>query len=44
MELPPMDDISVKEAVARWDISGRWIQKLREEGKIDGVKRFGVHG
>ena len=36
-----MDYISVKEAVELWGVSERWIQKLCEEGRIDGVKRFG---
>ena len=32
---------SVKEASERWNISERWIQKLCEEGRIEGVQRFG---
>lgn len=36
-----MDYISVKEAAELWGVSERWIQKLCEEGRIDGVKRFG---
>lgn len=36
-----MDYISVKEASERWNVSERWIQKLCEEGRINGVKRFG---
>ena len=31
---------SVKEASERWNISERWIQKLCEEGQIEGVQRF----
>ena len=31
---------SVKEASERWNISERWIQKLCEEGRIEGVQRF----
>lgn len=33
-----MDYISVREAAERWCVSERWIQKLCEEGRIDGVK------
>ena len=29
---------SVKEASERWNISERWIQKLCEEGQIEGVQ------
>ena len=36
-----MDFISVKEASQLWDISERWVQKLCEENRIDGVQRFG---
>lgn len=36
-----MEYISVKEAAGFWDVSERWVQKLCEEGRIDGVKRFG---
>lgn len=36
-----MDIMSVKEASERWNISERWIQKLCEEGRIEGVQRFG---
>ena len=32
---------SVKEASERWNISERWIQKLCEEGRIEGMQRFG---
>ena len=35
------DAISVKEAAAKWQISERRIQKLCENGRIAGVKRFG---
>ena len=35
-----MDIMSVKEASERWNISERWIQKLCEEGQIEGVQRF----
>ena len=36
-----MDYISVRDASGRWRVSERWIQKLCEEGRIEGVKRFG---
>ena len=36
-----MDYISVKEAAIKWEISERRIQKLCEDGRIDGVERFG---
>ena len=36
-----MDIMSVKEASERWNISERWIQNLSEEGRIQGVQRFG---
>ena len=36
-----MDIMSVKEASERWNISEHWIQKLCEEGRIEGVQRFG---
>lgn len=36
-----MDIMSVKEASERWNFSERWIQKLCEEGRINGVQRFG---
>lgn len=36
-----MDYISVKEASRRWNIGERWIQKLCDEKRIDGVIRFG---
>ena len=35
-----MDYISPKEASLRWSISERRIQKLCEEGRINGVVRF----
>ena len=31
----------VKEASEQWNISERWIQKLCEEGRMEGVQRFG---
>ena len=36
-----MDYMSVKEASQLWGISERWVQKLCEENRIDGVQRFG---
>ncbi len=33
--------ISVKDAAKKWEISERRIQKLCEEERINGVKRFG---
>lgn len=36
-----MDVILIKEAAAQWNLSERWVQKLCEEGRIEGVQRFG---
>lgn len=36
-----LDTISVKEAAEKWQISERRIQKLCENGRIEGVKWFG---
>ena len=36
-----MDIMSVKEAAKRWNLSERWVQKLCEEVRIEGVQRFG---
>lgn len=36
-----MDYITSKEASQKWGITERRIQKLCEEGRIDGVVRFG---
>ena len=36
-----MDYMSVRETSKIWNVSERWIQKLCEEGRIDGVMRFG---
>ena len=33
--------ISVKEVAAKWQISDRRVQKLCENGRIEGVQRFG---
>ena len=35
-----MDFMSVRDASQLWDISERWVQKLCEEKRIDGVQRF----
>ena len=35
-----MDYITPKEASLKWGMSERRIQKLCEEGRIDGVERF----
>lgn len=36
-----MDYMSVKQAAAKWDRSERWVQKLCEGNRIEGVQRFG---
>lgn len=36
-----MNVMSVKEVAARWSLSERWVQKLCEDGRIEGVQRFG---
>lgn len=36
-----MDFISAKEAADKWGVSLRWVQKLCDEKRIDGVQRFG---
>lgn len=36
-----MGYISVKEAAKMWNVSERWVQRLCEEDRIDGVIRFG---
>ncbi len=36
-----MDFITVQETAVKWDISQRRVQKLCEEGRIQGVHRFG---
>lgn len=33
--------ISVKDAANKWNISERWVQKLCEGNRIEGVIRFG---
>ena len=37
-----MDYISVREAAQKWEISERRVQKLCEESRIDGIKKFGL--
>jgi len=37
-----MDYISPKEASLKWSVSVRRIQKLCEEGRIEGVVRFSI--
>lgn len=36
-----MEYISAKEAAEKWEVSLRWVQKLCDEERIDGVERFG---
>lgn len=36
-----LDYISVRDAATKWGISERRIQKLCEQGRVDGVVRFG---
>lgn len=36
-----MDFITVRETAIKWNISQRRVQKLCEEGRIQGVLRFG---
>jgi len=37
-----MEYISAKEAAKKWRISKRRVQKLCEEGRIDGVTKVGM--
>ena len=37
----PASATRIKEAAKRWNLSERWVQKLCEEGRIEGVQRFG---
>jgi len=37
-----MDYISAKEAAEKWGISKRRVQKLCEEGRIEGVTKVGL--
>lgn len=36
-----MDVMSVREAATKWKLSERWVQKSCEEGRVNGVQRFG---
>lgn len=36
-----MNFISVQETAKLWNVSERWVQKLCEESRIDGIQRFG---
>ena len=36
-----MNYISVKEASEQWQVTERWVQKLCDENRIEGVQRFG---
>lgn len=37
-----MDYMSVREAAEKWNISQRWVQQYCIDGRIKGVKKFGV--
>ena len=34
--------LSAKEAAVKLNLTERWIQKLCQDGKVDGAKRFGT--
>jgi len=36
-----MDYITVAQAVIKWGVSERWIQRLLQDGRIEGAMRFG---
>lgn len=36
-----MDYILVREASEHWNVLERWVQKLCEEKRIEGIQRFG---
>lgn len=36
-----MEFMSVRNAASLWNLSERWVQRLCEEGRIEGVQRFG---
>jgi hypothetical protein len=36
-----MDYISVKDTAKKWGVSERWVQVLCEQGRINGVSKFG---
>lgn len=35
-----MEYITVRQAAEKWGITERWVQKLCEEGRINGAVRF----
>lgn len=37
-----MDYLTVRDAAKNWNISERWVQQYCIEGRIEGVKKFGV--
>ena len=37
-----MEYMTVREAAKKWDISERLVQKLCAQGRIQGVKKFGI--
>ena len=37
-----MEYMTVREAAGKWKISERMVQKYCAEGKIEGVRKFGV--
>ena len=37
-----MEYITVTEAAKKWGVSNRMVQKYCAEGRIEGVKKFGV--
>ena len=36
-----MDYMPIREAAEKWGVSGRWVQMLCINGRIDGVERKG---
>ena len=36
-----IDFISVREVASKWEISERRVQRLCEDGRIEGIERFG---
>ncbi|MCE5234718.1 MAG: helix-turn-helix domain-containing protein [Eubacteriales bacterium] len=37
-----MDYLTVRDAAKNWNVSERWVQQYCIEGRIEGVKKFGV--
>ncbi len=35
------DYLSVKEVARKWKVSGRWVNRYIQEGRVPGVERFG---